>query len=75
MFFHREEKVLKIMRLLRFASIYLLNAQIVTVRYSFTLLVTGIFPIKSACTRQNILGVTDIGINGGTRAALNALFL
>ena len=76
MFCHyREEKSLKIMRLLPFASIYLLKAQIATAIYLFPLLVTGSFPVKSTCTRQNIFGVTGIGINGGTGAALNTLFL
>ena len=76
MFCHyREEKILKISWLLPFASIYLLKAQIATAIYLFPLLVTGSFPVKSTCTRQNIFGVTGIGINGGTGAALNTLFL
>jgi len=50
------------MQLLPFASIYLLKAQIATEIYWFPLLVTGIFPAKSTCTRQNIFVVTGIGI-------------
>ena len=57
-----EVKVLKIMQLLPFASIYLLKAQIGTEIYWFPLLVTGIFPAQSTCTRQNIFVVTGIGI-------------
>jgi hypothetical protein len=40
----------------------LLKAQITTEIYWFSLLVTGIFPAKSTCTRQNIFVVTGIGI-------------
>jgi hypothetical protein len=67
--------MLKIRRLLPFASIYLLKAQIATEIYVFPLLVTGSTLVKSTLTRQKNFGVTGIGINGGAGAALNTFFL
>ena len=57
------------------ASINLQKAQIATAINLFPLVVTVNGPAKSTCTRQNIFGVTCIGRNGGTAAALKTLFL
>ena len=72
---HKEKKSSKNKGKLPLASGYLLNAQIATALYRFPLLVKGILAVRSTCTRHMILGVTAMGINGGTGALLKTLFL